>query len=83
VPIPLAVLVVALVVGYVLARLVGWHAGWLGRRWARGLRAGISSAVEREVADHALAGLDRLETARRGLAGSTRAVVDGCGERSP
>ena len=82
VPIPLAVLVVALVVGYVLARLVGWHAGWLGRRWARGLRAGISSAVEREVADHALAGLDRLETARRGLAGSTRAVVDGCGERS-
>lgn len=67
IPIPLAVLVGALVVGYVLARVVGWHAGWLGRRWAGGLGRDVASAVEREIADRALAPLDALEAARRDL----------------
>ncbi len=80
VPIPLAALVVALVVGYVLARLVGWHAGWLGRRWAHRLRDEVSSAVEREIRDHVLGGLDRLEAALRDLVSSTRAVMAGCGD---
>ena len=41
VPIPLVALVVSLVVGYLLARLLGLHAGWLGRRWADRLAARI------------------------------------------
>ncbi len=79
IPVPLAVLVVALVVGYLLARIIGWHAGWLGRRWARRLRADVVNAVEREVAGHGLAGLDRLEAARSELSASARDVIARCG----
>jgi hypothetical protein len=78
VPAPLVALVGALVVGYLLARVIGLHAGWLGRRWARRLRAEVAGAVEREVTDHALAPLDGLEDARRRLWRASRAVVEGC-----
>lgn len=79
VPVPFAALVASLVVGYALARIIGTHAGWLGRRWARRIRGEIAATVEREVADHALAPLDRLETARRQLWRSAGEVRTGCG----
>ncbi len=79
IPIPLAVLVVALVVGYVLARIIGWHAGWLGRRWANRLRTDITTAVEREVTGNGLSELDRLQEAQTALSASSRAVIAGCG----
>ncbi len=77
VPMPLLAVVVSLVIGYLLARVVGLHAGWIGRRWAARLRREVSTAVEREIAEHGLAPVDRLETARRGLWSSVRVMVGG------
>ena len=45
VPIPFALLVGALVAGYVLARVLGLHAGWVGRRWARSLAGGVHNGI--------------------------------------
>jgi GTP-binding protein EngB required for normal cell division len=76
-PMPLVVLVAALFAGYVLARSLGTHAGWVGRRWAARLRREITTAVEREVVEHGLEQLGRLEVARRALWEATRDVVGG------
>jgi hypothetical protein len=78
VPIPFVTLVVVLVVGYILARLLGLHAGWLGRRWAGRIRDRVSQSVRREVTEHGLAPLDRLEDARRRLWEATSAIVRDC-----
>jgi hypothetical protein len=77
VPMPFVALVASLLGGYLLARLLGLHAGWVGRRWAARLRREISTAVEREVAEHGLEPLDRLEAARLGLREAARYVVAG------
>lgn len=77
VPMPLVALVASLLVGYLLARSLGLHAGWIGRRWAARLRGELTTAVEREVAVHGLEPLDRLETARRALWDATRDVIFG------
>jgi hypothetical protein len=67
IPMPFAAFVVSLLAGYLLARMLGWHAGWLGRRWAARLRGEIAAAVERELTDRAFGPLDRLESARHEL----------------
>ena len=77
-PIPLVVLVVALLAGYLIARLLGAHAGWVGRRWARALAQDVRERVGREVETSALAGLDRLEGARRRLWTAARAAGEDC-----
>ncbi len=64
VPVPFVLLVGALVVGYLLARLLGLHAGWLGRRWARRLADDVARSVTAAVTETALAPLDVLEGAR-------------------
>ncbi|HEV8698487.1 MAG TPA: GTPase [Candidatus Limnocylindrales bacterium] len=74
IPIPFAALVVSLVAGYAFARILGLHAGWVGRRWAADLRRDIAAAVERELTDRALEPLDRLEAARRQLWTAARAT---------
>ena len=51
VPMPLVALVTSLLLGYVLARSLGVHAGWIGRRWAGRWRRAIATAVEREVGE--------------------------------
>jgi hypothetical protein len=71
IPMPFAALVVSLAAGYLFARILGLHAGWVGRRWASRLRRAITSAVERELTDRALEPLDRLEAARRDLWSAT------------
>jgi hypothetical protein len=81
-PMPFLALVASVLVGYVLARSLGVHAGWIGRRWAGRLRGDIATAVEREVAGHGLEQLRRLETARRALWQATRDVIFG-NERLP
>jgi hypothetical protein len=67
VPMPFLALVASLGAGYVLARLLGVHAGWIGRRWAARLRTAVHDAVGDQLREHALAPLDRLESARRAL----------------
>jgi hypothetical protein len=76
VPMPLAVLASAVFAGYLIARLLGLHAGWLGRRWARRLRRDVEEAVGHQVGEEALAGLDRLEVARRALWTAARSAYE-------
>jgi hypothetical protein len=73
VPTPFATLVAFLFIGYVLARLVGLHAGWIGRRWARSVRDRVATEVHAEIADRGLAPLDAIEDARSrlGIAAAT------------
>ena len=77
-PIPFIVLVAALLTGYLIARALGAHAGWLGRRWARGLALEVRERVGREVEMSAMAGLDRLEAARRSLWTAARGAGEDC-----
>jgi hypothetical protein len=74
-PIPFITLVVALLVGYLLARLLRWHAGWIGHRWAAQLRAEIDEAVEREMTGRAFEQLDAIEEAREAVWRTARQVV--------
>ena len=78
VPIPFLLLAGALLGGYLVARLLGLHAGWVGRRWAGRLRADVRAGVEREVESSAFADLDRLESARRVLWSTARATASAC-----
>ena len=75
VPTPLVALVVSLLAGYLLARILGLHAGWVGHRWARRLRGDIATGVSDAVSTHGLAALDDLETARRDLWAATREAL--------
>ncbi len=79
VPVPFAALLLSVLVGYLLARSLGIHAGWVGRRWAGRLRARVSDAIRDEITERGLAPIDRLEDARQRLAASTGAVLTACG----
>jgi hypothetical protein len=75
VPMPFVALVATLLVGYLLARILGLHAGWVGRRWARRVRDRVSTAVQDEVTERGLAPLDAMEDARRRLATAVSAIL--------
>ena len=77
-PIPFIALVASLLSGYLIARLLGAHAGWLGGRWARRLGGEIRESVGREVEASAFAALDRLEAARRALWNAARGAGEDC-----
>jgi hypothetical protein len=81
VPAPFAILVGSLIAGFIVARLLSIHAGWLGRRWAASVAGDVRSAVSRAVADEAFAPLDRVDTARRSLWLAARGARDACGRR--
>jgi GTP-binding protein EngB required for normal cell division len=72
VPAPMVLLFLALASGYILARLLGLHAGWLGRAWARRLSGEVRAAVREVVAADAFGPLERIETARTELARAAR-----------
>lgn len=78
-PIPLVALVASLLAGYLLARLLGLHAGWLGRRWADRLAARILAGVRTEAAAAAFEPVDRLEADRRALRGAALGAGGDCG----
>jgi hypothetical protein len=80
VPMPFAALVVSALAGYLLARVLGLHAGWVGRRWARGVRERVAGSVRAEVTGRGLGPLDRLEAARGRLAAATASLLRECGE---
>ena len=67
IPVPFALLAAGLAIGFVLARLLALHAGFVGRRWAGRLAAGLRSQVETTIGDEAFAAVDRIEVARRAL----------------
>jgi GTP-binding protein EngB required for normal cell division len=67
VPTPVALLAATLLVGYVLAKVLQMHAGWLGRRWARRIGARITVEVRRRIVDELLVPLDRFEASRAAL----------------
>jgi hypothetical protein len=77
-PAPFVVLVAVLAAGYLLARTLGLHAGWVGRRWARRLAADVRANVEREVANRAFAAVDAIETERRALWAAGRGIGEDC-----
>jgi GTP-binding protein EngB required for normal cell division len=64
IPSPFVALVVSLLAGYLIARFLGAHAGWLGARWAARVRSRVAEAVEQEVHKRAFSRLDALELAR-------------------
>jgi hypothetical protein len=72
VPAPMVLLFVALASGYVLARLLGVHAGILGRRWARRITTELRTAVASVLEAEAFAPLARIEAARTQLATAWR-----------
>ncbi len=81
VPTPFASLVVFLAIGYLLARLLGSHAGWVGRHWARRVRDRVAASVRDEVGQHGLAPLDTLEDERSRLWIAASTLDRTCGPR--
>jgi GTP-binding protein EngB required for normal cell division len=78
VPSPFVSLVTFVVAGYLLARLLGAHARWVGSRWAGRVRGRVAGAVEAEIRDHALEPLDVLEVARRRLWTAAAEIEESC-----
>jgi hypothetical protein len=79
VPIPFVALIASIFVGYVLARGLGLHAGWVGRRWAHRVRDRVAASVRREVTERGLGPLDALEDARKRLSGAVAMLIRECG----
>jgi energy-coupling factor transporter ATP-binding protein EcfA2 len=75
VPAPLALLAVGLLAGYVWARVLGLHAGWLGRRWARRIGAQVRGDIEQAIARDGFAAIDPIESARADLGAAWRQAV--------
>ena len=82
VPSPFVALVSTLLVGYLLARLLGAHARWVGSRWAVRVRDRVAEGVEQEVRERAFQRLDELEDARRGLTAAVADIQRSCGDGS-
>lgn len=81
IPAPLVVLATLLLAGYVLARLLGAHAGMLGRRWARRLRDDLTRELARRLGDVLFAPLAAIDEARARIA-QARATIERA-ERRP
>ena len=78
VPMPFVAIVVTLVAGYLLARLLGAHAGWLGRRWAAGLADRVRANVRNQVETVVFGPVDALEAAHRALWTAARGANEDC-----
>jgi energy-coupling factor transporter ATP-binding protein EcfA2 len=79
VPVPLVFLVVAILAGYLIARVLGLHAGLVGRRWARRLETDLRAGVTREVEATAFTDLDRLDVARTAIWAAANGAKHDCG----
>jgi predicted GTPase len=76
IPTPLIVLAALLLAGFLLARLLGAHAGLLGRRWARRLRGDLTRELEQRLRDVLFARLDTIDAARERIA-RARSTIEG------
>ncbi|MDP9275606.1 MAG: 50S ribosome-binding GTPase [Chloroflexota bacterium] len=81
IPTPLVVLAALLLAGFLLARLLGAHAGLLGRRWARRLRADLSRELEERLRDVLFARLDTIDAARGRIARARSTIEQGVARR--
>lgn len=79
VPSPFVSLVAFVLAGYLVARMLGTHARWVGSRWADRVRGRVAGAVETEIRQRSFEPLDRLEDARRRLANAAALVEGTCG----
>ena len=70
IPMPLAILVGAVLVSAILGWLLGLHAGWIGRRLARKVAARTEESVRAAVSEGGFSALARIEEARRTIATS-------------
>ena len=75
IPTPLVVLAALLLSGFLLARLLGAHAGLLGRRWARRLRGDLTRELEQRLRDVLFARLDTIDQARARI-GAARSTIE-------
>lgn len=71
VPLPLVMLAGSILVSAVLGLILSAHAGWIGRRLGNRLSARVSGEVSEAVQSAGMAGLDRVEEARRAIGGMT------------
>ncbi|MEP7002982.1 MAG: GTPase [Chloroflexota bacterium] len=78
VPTPVVLLAAVLLAGYLLALALRFHAGWLGRRWARRIGALITREVNTRVRETILLPLEELDAAREQLARAARASGEDC-----
>jgi 50S ribosome-binding GTPase len=67
VPTPVFVLTASLLAGYLLAKLLQLHAGWVGRRWARRTADRVTREVRTRIADDLLVALDQFDASRAAL----------------
>jgi hypothetical protein len=68
VPTPLLLLAGALAAGYILARMLGAHARWLGRRWSARMRRAVTAELQPRLELAVLGPLDAIAAARTALA---------------
>ncbi|MDP9483104.1 MAG: hypothetical protein M3P84_07785, partial [Chloroflexota bacterium] len=78
VPAPFVALVVTVLIGYGLARALGLHAGWIGRRWARRVRDQVTRSVRGEITERGFGPLDELEAGRRRLWLAVSTLIRDC-----
>jgi 50S ribosome-binding GTPase len=76
VPTPVVLLTASLVAGYLLAKLLQLHAGWVGRRWARRTADKLTREVRTRIDDDLLVPLDQFDASRGALRKAVLAADD-------
>jgi hypothetical protein len=66
----------ALVAGYLIARTLQLHAGFLGRRWAKRVAGRITGQVRQRIADDLLVPLEEFEASRAALHDAVRSAEE-------
>ena len=80
VPVPLVLLAGTLLVGYILARLLGAHAGWLGRRWAGRMSSAMATDIADRLGTDLFAPIAAVDAARDRLRVAWRGARSACEE---
>jgi len=79
IPTPLVALAALLLAGYFLARMLGVHAGLLGRRWARRLRNDLTRELEMRLGDALYGPLAAIDASRARIAAARATIEAECG----